>query len=121
MKAFGRKTLREKVKYETEKYLQENYQELAYNAISGAAPYLVKQIEAMILYSMSLHGYGAKRLKYFHEWFRAVAEMPSSIMGKTPKAEDCENFLASKYGLNIGDVKIHFPTFEEFKEQSEGK
>lgn len=119
MKALGKKSFEQKIRKATDDYMQKNYRELTYRAVAEAAPYLVKQTEAMMLFALSKHGFGAKRLKEFHEWFKIAAEMPANIMGKTPKVEDCENLLAKKYGLKLDTVRLNFPTYEEFCRQEQ--
>ena len=121
MKALGKRTIEQKIALETDRYMQDNYSELAYNAVSGAVPFIVKQTEAVMLCALSRHGYGAKRLKEFHDWFKAMAELPADIMGKTVRVDDCENFLAEKYGLQLEAIRMTFPDYETFKRQSDGK
>lgn len=114
MKSLGRKTLRQKVEIETEKYMKENYEELAYHAICGQAPIIMQETEAAMLYALSLHGYGAKRLKDFHDWYCQIMSMPQ-IMGKTPKLLDVMQVMQERYGIDFDRVNPKFPTFEQFK------
>ena len=48
MKALGKRTIEQKIALETDRYMQENYSELAYHAVSGAVPFIVKQTEAVM-------------------------------------------------------------------------
>lgn len=114
MKALGRKTLRHKVAIETKRYMEENYEELAYHAVCSHAPMIMQQAEAAFLYALSLHGYGAKRLKDFHEWYCAVMNMPEDLMGKQPSLMDVKALMESRYGIDFGKVNPHFPTYEQF-------
>jgi hypothetical protein len=114
VKSLGRKTLRQKVEIETEKYMKDNYEELAYHAICGQAPIIMQQTEAAVLYALSLHGYGAKRLKEFHEWYCQIMNFPE-IMGKTPKSLDVMQVMRERYGIDFGKVCPKFPTYEQYK------
>lgn len=114
MKSLGRKTLRRKVEIETEKYMQDNYLELSYHAVCSHAPEIMRQTEAAILFAMSQHGYGAKRLKDFHEWYCAIMNMPADLMGKQPSLMDVKSLMESKYGIDFNKVNPHFPTYEQF-------
>lgn len=116
MRALSRKTLRQKVEMETEKYMQDNYAELAYHAVCEQAPNIMQQTEAVLLYALSLHGYGAKRLKDVHDWYCAIMGMPSDLMGKSPKMPDVQKIIREKYGIDFDRVKPRFQTFEEYRD-----
>ncbi len=120
MKARSRQVLNKKFVGEFAKAMEWSEKErerIAYDALAYAAPKIVSQTEAMILCALSKHGYGAKRLKEFHDWFKAIAEMPADIFGKKVTTENCEEYLAKKYGLDIRDVRINFPTWEQYDAQ----
>ena len=113
MKSLGRKTLEQKVRNETDKYLHEEYNKLAYSAISSQIPEVMRQVAAMFLYSLYLHGYRAKRLNDAYEWFVAICNMPP-VFGQTPKAQDCMEILTSKYGIDFSKINPHLESYEEF-------
>lgn len=119
MKAFSRKTITQKVKQETDKYLTQEYDRLAYEAVKAQAPYLMRQTEAMILYALSQHGYGQKRLNEIHEWFLGITRMPD-ILGKTPKCGDCMKYLTDKFGIDFSEVNPRMESWEEFQNGTKG-
>ena len=117
MKSLGRKTLRQKVEIETEKYMKENYEELAYHAICGQAPDITRQTVAMMLYAMSLNGYGTKRLNKAYEMFLSVLNMPK-VFGKDLKCEDAMKMLAEKHGIDFSRINPHFQSYEEYAREN---
>lgn len=72
------------------------------------------QSVAVFMYAMSLHGYGAKRLKEFYDWYCAIMNAPADLLGKTPKTRDVVKLMSSKYGLDFGRVKPNFKPFKEW-------
>ena len=121
MKALGRKTIKSKVAIETERYMSENYMELAYHAICGQAPVIMQQTEAVMLYVLSQHGYGEKRLKQIHDWYCQIMSLPANVMGKTPSMTDVMNLVHGKYDIDLDRVSPRFPTFEEYCKACEDK
>lgn len=114
MKALGRRTLKQKVAIETDRYMQENYHELAYRIMCEQAPTIMQQTEAAFLYALSQHGYGEKRLKQFHEWYCNVMILPPDMLGKTPKLTDVITVVKDRYGIDLDRVSPNFPTFAEY-------
>lgn len=118
MKTFGRKTLREKVKYETEKYLQENHQELTYEIMRGAAPYMMRQAAALTLYALTKMGFGAKRLGDVYDQIVDVATMPAEMLGSKVRSEDLERLLTDKYHIDLDRLQINLPPYDEWKKEN---
>lgn len=114
MKALGSKTLKQKVMRETDKYMQENYKQLSYQAICQQAPTIMQQTEAAMLYAMHLHGFSAKTISKYHNWYCAIMRMPAKAMGKTPKMYDILEFMKKTYGIDFTEIKPNFPSFEEY-------
>lgn len=119
MKAFGRKTLREKVKYETEKYLQENHQELTYEVMRGAAPYMMRQAVALTLYALTKMGFGVKRLGDVYDRIVDIATMPAEMLGAKVRSEDVERLLTDKYHIDLDRLKINLPPYDEWKKEND--
>lgn len=118
MKVFGRKTLREKVKYETEKYLQENHQELTYEVMRGAAPYMMRQAVALTLYALTKMGFGVKRLGDVYDRIVDASTMPAEMLGSKVRIEDLERLLADKYHIDLDRLKIELPPYDEWKKEN---
>lgn len=114
MKSLGRKTLRQKVEIETEKYMKENYEKLAYYAVAENAHYIAEQVEATMLLVLQKRGYGAKRLQEVHKEFVGLISMPD-VFGKIPQAEDCMKLMSEKYGIDFSEVKPRFMEYEQYK------
>lgn len=114
MKALGRKTLRQKVEIETDKYMQENYKELAYQVMCYHSPVVMMQTEALFLEALRIEfGFGASRLIRAHERFCSLANMPANAMGKIPTMMDAVQDM-EKIGIDFHKVKPRFQTHEEF-------
>lgn len=113
MKALGHKVMTRRIENETKKYLTQEYNKLAYDAVRAQAPELMRQTEAMILYALSQHGYGEKRLNEIHKWFLDITKMPD-LLGKTPKCSDCMKYLTDKFGIDFSEVNPRMETYEEF-------
>lgn len=118
MKVFGRKTLREKVKYETEKYLQENHQELTYEVMRGAAPYMMRQAVALTLYALTKMGFGVKRLGDVYDRIVDTATMPAEMLGNKVRIEDVERLLTDKYHIDLDRLQINLPSYDEWKKEN---
>lgn len=118
MKVFGRKTLREKVKYETEKYLQENHQELTYEVMRGAAPYMMRQAVALTLYALTKMGFGVKRLGDVYDRIVDIATMPAEMLGAKVRSEDVERLLTDKYHIDLDRLQINLPSYDEWKKEN---
>lgn len=118
MKAFGRKTLREKVKYETEKYLHENHQELTYEIMRGAAPYMMRQAVALTLYALTKMGFGVKRLGDVYDRIVDAETMPAEMLGNKVRIEDVERLLEDKYHIDLDRLKINLPPYDEWKKEN---
>lgn len=120
MKARSRQVLNKKMVGEFVKavtWSEKERERIAYDALAYATPETVRQTEAMILCALSKHGYGAKRLKQFHDWFKEITEMPASIFGKQVTTGSCEEYLKKKYDLDLHNIKVNFPTWEEYDAQ----
>lgn len=118
MKVFGRKTLREKVKCETEKYLQENHQELTYEVMRGAAPYMMRQAVALTLYSLTKMGFGVKRLGDVYDRIVDAATMPAEMLGNKVRIDDVERLLTDKYHIDLDRLQINLPSYDEWKKEN---
>lgn len=113
MKALGHKVMTERIKIETQKYLQDEYDKLVYAAMIKQMPEYVKQTEAMILWYLSKNGWGKKRLQWLHSGFVSLTKM-SEVLGKVPQAKDCMKYLTDNYGIDFNEVNPNMESFEEF-------
>ena len=123
MKTLGKRMIQHKINSKVLKQLEDDVnkqlnrerERIAYEALAAAMPDTVKQVEAMmLLYALSKHGYGAKRLNDFHKWFCEISRLPSNIMGKSIDTRDVINYVRNKYGINFDETSISFPTFEQY-------
>lgn len=113
MKALGRKTLEQKVRHEADRYVRDEYNKLAYEAIAGQMPEIMRQTAATFLWAMSQHGYGAKRLRDCFDWFEAVCNMPP-VFDQTMKMTDIKALMQAKYGIDFSKINPHLESYEEF-------
>lgn len=118
MKSLGRKTLRQKVEIETDKYLQENYQEFSYEIMRGAAPYMMRQAVALTLYALTKMGFGVKRLGDVYDRIVDTATMPAEMLGNKVRIEDVERLLEDKYHIDLDRLKIELPLYDEWKKEN---
>lgn len=125
MKTLGKRMIQHKINSKVLKQLEDDVnkqlnkerERIAYEALAAAMPDTVRQVEAMMLYALSKHGYGAKRLNDFHQWFCEISRLPSNIMGKSIDTRDVINYVRNKYGINFDETNIPFPTFEQYMNQ----
>jgi hypothetical protein len=87
---------------------------IGYTAVQHEAPEIMRQTVAMMLYAMSLRGYGKKRLHYFYDWFCSIMNMPSNVLGKVPKTKDVMKLLTEKYEIDFSRIHAEFKPFEEW-------
>lgn len=98
----------------TERARTENEANTGYAAVQEAAPEIMAQAIAVMLFALSKHGYGVKRLNDFYDWYCAMMDTPTEMLGKTPKAMDVMSFMSSKYGMDFERVKPKFKPFKEW-------
>lgn len=120
MRTLSKRLMGNKVKMETDRYLEEKYDELCYGALVAFSPNIIKQTEAILLYALSKHGYGEKRLNEIHSWFKSMVDMPD-FAGKEPKCTDALKFMHEKYNINFDDIIPRMMTFEEFVDTNNSK
>lgn len=99
-----------------EKYMVEQYNELRYSAFKENAEDMTKQIEAAMLYALSRHGYGAKRLQEIHGWFKEVLELPN-VFGKPVNADAVMKTVRDKYGIDLDEIRVRIESHEDFEKK----
>jgi len=102
---------------EANKQLEKEREKIAYSAVAYTATTAMRRTEATLLYVLSRHGYGEKRLRKFHDWFMAFANTPARKLGETALALDCEKFMRETYGINFDEVKLNVPDFDSNDEE----
>lgn len=73
--------------------------------ISDSTPELVKESEAMALYSMYLEGYSKEDIIKIHGRFISLLNWPE-IMGEKPKSRDVIKFMSDMTDISFDDVKV---------------
>lgn len=112
MKALGKNTLRHRAEQEVKKV----YDELYYEAFRESAPETMRQTLAVVLYALSLHGYGEKRLKQVLDWTQAVLRLPGCL-GKSWSCTDCADTLKKRYDIDLSGITPNIETWEEYKKK----
>lgn len=113
MKSFGGRASVNRVKKECDKYVAENLNSIKYDLFCEIVQDDFRQAEAVMLYALSLHGYGTTRLQRVHEWFKDVVDMPD-IMGKTPQCTDCQKMLTERHGIDFNEITVKFESREQY-------
>jgi len=103
---------------ETDEYLQKNYQELSYEIMRGAAPYMMRQAVALTLYALTKMGFGVKRLGDVYDRIVDAATMPAEMLGNKVRIEDVERLLANKYHIDLDRLQINLPSYAEWKKEN---
>lgn len=112
MKSLGKNTLRHRAEQEVKKV----YDELYYEAFRESAPETMRQTLAVVLYALSLHGYGEKRLKQVLEWTQAVLRL-SGFLGKSCRCTDCAELLKKRYDIDLSGITPNIETWEEYRKK----
>lgn len=113
MRSYGGKATTNRVKRECDKYVQKNIDDIRYELFKDIVQDDFRQAEAVLLYCLTLHGYGTKRIQRMHEWFLAILKMPD-LLGKTPTSQDCMKYLNEKYGIDFSEVNVRFESKEQY-------
>ena len=117
MKAYSLKSQEEKMRDIAYKYALENHEQIAYEALTNNAPYIIREMTAIMLYALSTHGYGEKRLNEIYEWFVDATNMPE-VFGKRIDCDNAIDMLASKYNIDFSRLNIHFETWDEYAKRN---
>lgn len=118
MRALSRRTQEQKERDRVDAYIRDNYEEVIYDAISMNAANIVRQTVAELLYGMSLHGYGKKRLHDVLRWFDDVNKMPGSAMGKKIDAETVIKYMHREFDIDFDSIDPKYESYEEYKSES---
>lgn len=114
MRSYSRKAFMSKQKNEVDKYIKDNYEKLIYESVAMNSGYVAKQAAAEFLWALSMHGYGAKRLNQFFEFFLQVCNMPNKIMGQTANADDIIDHVSNKFGIDFNRINTSYQSYEDF-------
>lgn len=113
MKSFGGRASVSRVKKECDRYVAENLDAIKYELFQEIVQDDFRQAEAVMLYALSLHGYGTERLQRIHKWFKEIVEMPD-ILGKTPQCQDCMALLRERHEIDFDEVVVRFESREQY-------
>ncbi len=94
-------------------YVTENINGIKFSIYQETSEETAQAIIATVLYAMSLHGFGQKRLKDVIEWTDAVLQMPK-VMGKRANTDHVMKYIKDKYDIDVKDLKINIMSKEEF-------
>lgn len=114
MKSISRRTAKSKIQIESEKYVQDRYEQLMYEAVAESAPYIVRQAVAAVLYALKLHGYGEKRLNDVFRWTCDAMQMPE-ILGRRADCDHVIELMAKQYNIDFTELKVEFQSYEDYK------
>ena len=117
MRSFTSSTIVRKAQAEIDKQLEEKRLEIAYNALTANAPSIARSTEALVLYALSLNGYGKKRIQQIHEWVCGLSEI-GEAMGKDVTFNDVKAHMCEKYGIDFEELTLKMPTWEEFRDEA---
>lgn len=101
---------------EVDKALDEERAKIAYEAVQYAAPELMAQAIAVMLYAMHLNGFGKKRLNRIYDQYVSIMNMPTNMMGKTATTSDAVKHMRDKFGIDFDRVKPKGKRFREWYE-----
>ena len=114
MKANSKKTREQKQKNHIDRFFTEEHQRLLYAEISENANYISRQIVALFLWSLSMHGYGEKRLNEMFGWFLDTLRMPDELMGKKIGSDDVMYHLHRAYGIDLSRLDMQFVSYDDY-------
>lgn len=117
MRSFTSSAIVRKAQAEIDKQLEEKRLEIAYNALTANAPSIARSTEALVLYALSLNGYGKKRIQQIHEWVCGMSEI-GEMMGKEVTFNGVKAHMAEKYGIDFEELTLRMPTWEEFRDET---
>lgn len=117
MRSFTSSAIVRKAQAEIDKQLEEKRLEIAYNALTANAQNIARSTEALVLYALSLNGYGKKRLQRIHKWVCGLSEI-GEAMGKDVTFNDVKAHIAEKNGIDFDELTFRMPTWEEFRDET---
>lgn len=117
MRSFTSSAIVRKAQAEIDKQLEEKRLEIAYNALTANAPSIARSTEALVLYALSLNGYGKERLQRVHNWVCGLSEI-GEAMGKDVTFNDVKAHISEKYGIDFDELTLKMPTWEEFRDET---
>lgn len=105
MKSISKRTLQARAEREVRKYAKEYEEEIAFEIYQRTTTDTVRQTEALVLYALSMHGYGAERLRRIHGWVVEALSMGEMLGRKADTGQVLEH-IAKKYGIDFGETVI---------------
>lgn len=97
MKAHSSKTQKQILRDELNKFVEES------------TPEIVKETEAMVLYSLYLENFSQDDILRIHSRFKSLLNW-NEVLGRVPKARDVISFMENSFGISFDDIH---PRFEE--------
>ena len=98
------------------KRLQNSYTAAQYKIFEEQVTEITRQAIAMMLYGLSVHGYGTKRLQTVYKWTLDVLNLPK-VFGKDFECMDAMQMLQDKHGINFELVNPKFQGFKEYYDE----
>lgn len=96
-----------------EKRMITRYNAEQYNIFQEQATEVARQTVAMMLYALSMKGYGTKRLNMFFDWFVDVLQMPK-VFGREVHTMDAMEMLTDRHGIDFGRIKLNLQSYAEY-------
>lgn len=95
MKANSAKTQKQILRDELNKFVEES------------TPEIVKETEAMVLYSLYLENFSQNDILRIHSRFKSLLNW-DEILGKTPKTRDAMKFMEESFKVDFNDIRTKF-------------
>lgn len=105
MRSISKRTLQARAEREVRKYAKEYEEEIAFEIYKRTTTDTVRQTEALVLYALSLHGYGGERLRRVHAWVVEALSM-GEMMGRKADTGQVQRYIAEKYGIDFEETVI---------------
>lgn len=105
MRSISKRTIRDLAEREVRKYAKEHEEEIAFEIYKRTTTDTVRQTEALVLYALSLHGYGGERLRRIHAWVVEALAM-GEMMGRKADTAQVQQYIAEKYGIEFEETVI---------------
>lgn len=105
MRSISKRTLQARAEREVRKYAKEHEEEIAFEIYLNTTTDTVRQTEALILYALSMHGYGKRRLRRIHKWIVEVLGM-GEMLGRKADTMQVQQLVAERFGIDFTETVI---------------
>ena len=99
------------------KRIETRYNAWQYKIFEEQVTEITRQAVAMMLYALSLNGYGTKHLNATYEMFLDILNMPK-VFDKMPECDDAMKMLTEKHGIDFSRINPHFQSYAEYAREN---